>query len=178
MADECFSLLGLAVQPTDSETLLRAYQVARQVWFFRQFEPEYLLEAREKLEKIDEAYRSLKDPRRQSAVIRQIKAKTRSAANPGVAIAEPAVPPRPEPPAKPLANRPLLARQLLRHAEEIVARTGETLSTADIKQMRETAVLAGLSHADAEELVERVARQAELIVRPLSLQPRGERTSG
>lgn len=154
-----FNLLGLPLRKVEPEELAEAYQSARRLWFFRQFDPEYLLEAADELAKVDEAYRLLKDPRRQAILLRQsLKPKPTKA--PRMIDERTEDQPR-EAGSRPPVHRPRLARQLLMAAEKVVEKTGHALNTDERKQLTRIAYEAGLAYADAQQFVEKIAAKVD-----------------
>ena len=162
MRHDLFELLQLPVKPINANDLTAAYRDARKVWFFRQYDPEYLIEAREQLEHIDEAYQTLKDPKKQALLVRELQVKTRGTTR-HVPTTDSAISSREEdqedvPPA---INRSKIVRQLLREAEDIVSRTHKPLTTAEQETLKRKAYELGLPFDDTDEVIPRITRQVE-----------------
>jgi curved DNA-binding protein CbpA len=160
-----FDVLGLPARLTATEELTAAYVSARREWFSKQFDPETMLVAHEKIVAIDEAYQSLRDTRRQSAILRETRKRPRPAgAEPSTGPARESSPPSPEMPR--VVNRSKIVRELLRQAQQLVSKTKVPLAD-DIKaQMTRSAFDQGVDFTDAEEIVDRIAREVEIGVRP------------
>lgn len=157
MITELFESLELPVQPVSEEDLAKAYHAARRTWFFRQYQPEFVLEARDRLAKIEEAYLTLHDPKRQSTLVRDAKAERRTArreaglpTDSGTTTSSGGGPR--------LTNRPRVVREMLRSAEQIVARAGRPMSAEEVQQLARTGFEQGLDFAESMQIVERIAR--------------------
>lgn len=161
-----FEILGLPAKPVDSERLRAAFQQSRTVWFLRQYIPEYLGQARRRLKELDEAFDALKDPRRQSAILREIRQYART----DPLVEEPAVPPvnRPEP--KPLEGvfampRAKVVRKLEQVAAMLVKRHKRPLNETELKTLTRIAFRMGLDYPEASQLVARIAASAAASLR-------------
>jgi hypothetical protein len=160
-----FELLGLPAASVNSETLSAAYLKTRQEWFFKQFEPATMIVAHSKIRAIDEAYQALRDPRRQTALLREAHKKPRPIATDECChstTADPTLEPTR------LVNRMKIVRDLLRQAKDVVARSKAPLGQSTIEQMTRSAFDQGIDYADAEEIVERIVREVEIGVRPVN----------
>ncbi len=158
-----FELLGLPAKAVAPETLSAAYIKTRQEWFFRQFEPATMIAAHSKIRAIDEAYQALRDPRRQTALLREAHQKPRkpiSENTDNINSTAPAVEPVRS------VNRMKIVRELLRQAKDIVAKSKAPLGESTIEQMTRSAFDQGIDYADAEEIVERIVREVEIGLRP------------
>jgi len=162
MRQDFFEILNLPVRPIDLDGLTSAYRDVRKLWFFRQYDPEFLLEAREHLEQIDDAFQTLKDPKRQALIVRELQTKKRADSKP-IPVVDANLPVRESvhddiPPA---INRSKIVRQLLRDAEDMVAQTHRALTAAQQESLRRKAYELGLPFDDAEEVIPRIVRQVE-----------------
>lgn len=162
MRQDWFDILNLPARPINLDGLTSAYREVRKLWFFRQYDPEYLLEAHEHLEQIDEAFQTLKDPKRQALIVRELQAKKRCDTKP-VPVVDSAVPLHQtiQDDVPPAINRSKIVRQLLREAEDIVSQTHRPLTTAQQESLRQKAYEMGLPFDDAEEVIPRIVRQVE-----------------
>ena len=162
MRNDSFEILQIPPKPIDAVSLAAAYRNVRTIWFFRQYDPEYLLEARERLEKIDEAYHNLKDPKRQALLVREVQLKRRGDAKHAPSSEVIAASQHPVPnDIPPAIDRSKIVRQLLREAEAIVLNTHRPLTTADKEMLHRKAYQMGLAFDDAEEVIPRIAQQVE-----------------
>lgn len=157
MLTELFEALDLPIQAVSQDDLSRAYQKARERWFFRQYDPQYAAEARERLARIDEAYKTLRDVGRQSAVVRQAKSERR------IARREAGLPADSEPSATSggaprIAHRPRVVREALRRTEQMILQLGRPLNESEIRQLARAGFEQGLDFADSVQIVERIAR--------------------
>ncbi len=154
-----FELLGLPANAVTLETLSAAYLQTRQEWFFRQFEPETMIAAHSKIRAIDEAYQALRDPRRQTALLREAHKRPRKPTSDHTedinSTASPSEPVR-------SVNRMKIVRDLLRQAKDIVAKSKAPLGESTIEQMTRSAFDQGIDYTDAEEIVERIVREVEI----------------
>lgn len=157
--DNVFKTLGLPVGPVEPEPLADAYRRARKTWFLRQYDPEYMIEAREQLHKIDEAYRMLRDTRRQAAIVRGMTSDRRIDWQKSNQDAEDVTQTPVMEPIPPAVNRSKVVRQLLKEAEEIVASTKGQLTESHCSTLRRQAYDLGLSFADAEDVVQRITER-------------------
>jgi hypothetical protein len=159
---DLFEILNLPQKPIDLDGLTAAYRDVRKLWFFRQYDPEYLIEAREHLEQIDEAFQSLKDPKRQGLILRELQARKRSDTKP-VPVVDAAAPSHEaiHDDVPPAINRSKIVRQLLREAEDMVSQTRRPLSSVQQESLRQKAYEMGLPFDDAEEVIPRIVRQVE-----------------
>ena len=184
MLTELFEALDLPVQAVSPDDLARAYRGARERWFFRQYDPRYAAEARARLARIDEAYKTLRDMGRQSAVVRQAKSEKRIARREAGPPADSASAttsggaPR-------IANRPRVVRDAVRRAEQMILQLGRPLNEAEIQQLARAGFEQGLEFADSVEIVERIARDlagrlaaADWRAREGSATAQGERFGG
>ncbi|MBY0586432.1 J domain-containing protein [bacterium] len=159
-----FELLGLPISATKPDDLAVAYRAAREKWFLKQFEPLTMIEAHEKVRAIDEAYQALRDPRRQTALLREAHKRPRrendwDTPSPDHSSAPSAPPAR-------VVNRSKIVRELLQQAREIISRTKQVLSDETKKSMTRQAFDEGLDFTDAEEIVERIVKEVEFGIRP------------
>jgi curved DNA-binding protein CbpA len=161
-----YELLGLPISATKPEDLAAAYRAARQHWFLKQFEPQFMLEAHDRVQAIDQAYQALRDPRRQAAILRESHKRPRTVIHEESTNQEPTKEATQPPPR--VVNRTKVVRNLLREAQAIIAQTKMPL-TDDMKQrITREAFDAGLDYTDAEELTERIVREVEFNLRPRS----------
>lgn len=157
MAVEFFEVLGLPLEPVAPAELTKSYEKLREQWFFRQYEPEHLVEAKGMLDQIDNAYRQLKEPRRQEVLLREAKSERRHE-KPQTVIRE--LDDTGTTTTKPTAlNRSKVVRELVKVAEEIVKRTGRPVEPEERQILTRVAFREGLDYVDAEETVERIAEQ-------------------
>lgn len=150
---EMFEILGLPIEAVSLPSLEEAYQNARRTWFFRQYEAEHMLEARRKLDLVDEAYRMLRDVRRQPAIVREAKAERlagakRQAGRVGVDAKAAGSPPRTK-----------IVRDMIRAADDIVLHNGPRLSDEDVVRLARAGFDQGLEYADALDVADRIARR-------------------
>lgn len=164
MKERYFDLLELPIEPANPTRLAEAYRKQRQAWFLRQYRPELADEARGRLRQIEEAYRVLRDPRRQAGLIRELAARRRPAAAPvteTVPLARATTVPLPKDAAPPAIRRPQIFRKLLISAEVIVKKQHRVLDAKQKQALVQAACRMGLDSRDATELVEHVARHAQ-----------------
>lgn len=157
MSVEYFELLGLELKPVDLATLQSAYKEQRTAWFLRQFQPEYLSQARKKLRLLDEAYETLRDPRRQGAIIRELRAQRRNRDEPRPIMPSPV--PSAEAPFT-STHRPRVVRKLVQVADLIVHKRHRPLSDSERRTLTRLGFKMGLDYPEAQRLVEQIAEDA------------------
>jgi hypothetical protein len=176
VSNDFFDILGLPGSAIAEDDLRAAYQSARKLWFFRQFDPCYVLEAKTMLAKVDEAYRALRNPACQAAILRQRKAPRRSEGARVVYETAPQGEPRPSLP--PIVNRPKVVRELVAWAEQLIHQSRQPFTDANRQALAAEAYKRGIPFADAEELVERIVNKVESQLIGVKVQRRAESQPG
>ena len=156
-----FESLGLPLEPIEPAVLDRVYKHLKQEWFLRQYVPEHAVEARDRLSQLEEAYRALRDPRRQAALLRdlryRLRAKERAAQDPTLSGWRP---PPEEPEEGPRAvPRAQLVQKLLRVTELIVLRSRRPLGADEKTTLVRIAFRMGLDYPDAQQIVDQIAER-------------------
>lgn len=159
MRAESFEVLGLPTQKVDPVTVEKAYRRERQTWFLRQFEPTWSIHARDRLRAIDEAFKLLKDPRRQAALLREIQSQRRQAER-TMPAPDALSPPSStnEHPGNQI-SRAKIVRKLLITAELIVGQSGRPLTAKEQAQLIREGFRLGLDFTDAESIVANIAQR-------------------
>lgn len=161
MSEEYFEILGLPVKSIEAERLRDVYKEQRTRWFLRQFVPEYLTQARLRLKQLDDAYEVLRDPRRQKAILRELKHRQRASELKRDAIDPDTLPLR-EGTVEPIASvhRPKVIRKLVQIAEMLVHRRQRSMSEEEIKTLTRIGFKMGLEYPDSMQLVKQIAEEA------------------
>lgn len=156
-----FEVLGLPVDLVDSETLRHAYEQHRLLWFFRQFDPQFVSHATEKLNAVEQAYHKLQDRTRQSVCLREVKSRAQlsSPAHRSSTVSNRTVKSTEPNPAR--APRIKIVRRMIQEAELIARTSRSILDSADCKQIANIGFSLGLEYSNAAELADRIAKRIE-----------------
>lgn len=150
---EYFTLLELPIEAVASDALDIAYQKARRTWFFRQYDPEHMLQARQKIDMVEAAYQALRDPRRQVAIVREAKSE-QSQSQRRTKASHTGKRPAVDGAVTPLRTK--IVRDMLRAADDLKASQGGRLSEEDVARLARAGFDQGLDYADALEVADRI----------------------
>lgn len=153
-----FEILGLPVKSIEPDRLREVYREQRTAWFLKQFVPEYLSVARKRLKDLEDAYDALRDPRRQKAILRDLKQRQRTGEIKRDAIEADMPAPSPEP--IPTVHRPKIVRKLVQIADMIVHRRKRPMSETEVKTLTRIGFKMGLEYPDSAQLVQQIAEEA------------------